>query len=416
MSTAPPTTHRISEFHKWQKEKALELAPPFQRKPVWSERNKSFLIDTILRQLPVPEIFIQVKTDKDGNTEYIVVDGQQRIRSILEFIEGGYSLDEEECPIYPDKEFKDLPTEVRKNFWDYALVTRELKTQNTDDVKNIFLRLNKYVYPLNDQELRNAIYGGHFISMVNAMAEEDDFWADNRIVRPSEIKRMLDAEFISELFIAMMHGIQQKEQAEIDGFYRMYDTTFTDREERLKEFKAVENRIDEILGDYLQNTRWRQKVDFYSLFIAFHALSKTYYFPEERHDEIKEKLINFANEVDKHVRIAEKVAKDPLVREYVENVEKRTTHKSTRQRRYEIVRDLLIPFLIARDGRRNFNEDERRIKWALSGDKKCAICGKEVEWDNYQVDHIVPHSKGGKTELRNSQITHKSCNVKKANR
>jgi len=95
MSNAPPTAHRISLFHKWNKEGALELAPPFQRKPVWSDKNKSFLIDTILKQLPVPEIYIQVKTDKDGNTKYIVVDGQQRIRSILEFIEGEYTLVED---------------------------------------------------------------------------------------------------------------------------------------------------------------------------------------------------------------------------------------------------------------------------------------------------------------------------------
>jgi len=110
------------------------------------------------------------------------------------------------------------------------------------------------------------------------------------------------------------------------------------------------------------------------------------------------------------------VAEDMFVREYVENVEKRTTHKATRQRRYEIIRSLFIPFLIARDTRRAFNDEERRIAWVLSADKKCAICGKTVELKDYELDHIVPHSKGGKTELKNAQITHKSCNVKKSNK
>ena len=295
-------------------------------------------------------------------------------------------------------------------------MTRELKTQSIAEIKNIFLRLNKYVYPLNNQELRNATYGGHFITIVNDIAEKDDFWAENRIVSPSEIKRMIDAEYISELFIAMMHGIQQKDQEQINGFYRMYDKSFAEKEAKIKEFKVVEDKISNILGEDLSKTRWRQKVDFYSLFIAIHELSKIYYFPEERYDETEEVLKIFASEVDKHVKISEKVAEDPLVREYVENVEKRTTHKSTRQRRYEIIRSLLIPFLIARDTRRDFNEEERRIAWALSKNKKCAICGKTVDWKDYELDHKTPHSKGGKTELKNAQITHKSCNVKKSNK
>lgn len=77
--------------------------------------------------MPVPEIYIQVKTDEEGNTKYIIVDGQQRTRSILEFIEGEYALLEEECPDYSGKEFKDLPNGVKRDFWDYAIVTRELK-------------------------------------------------------------------------------------------------------------------------------------------------------------------------------------------------------------------------------------------------------------------------------------------------
>lgn len=162
-------------------------------------------------------------------------------------------------------------------------------------------------------------------------------------------------------------------------------------------------------------TRWRGKADFYSFFLAIYELSKTYYFPEERYDEINGCLTKFGSEVDKHVKQSEKTSDNPLVREYVENVEKRTTHKATRQKRYKIVRELLIPFLIAKDKRRDFNDEERRIAWDNS-DKKCAICGKKVDWEEYELDHIKPFSKGGKTSLENSQITHKSCNAKKSNK
>jgi hypothetical protein len=416
MSNAPPTSHRISEFFKWHKENVLVLAPPFQRKPVWSDKNKSFLIDTVLRGFPVPEIFIQVKTDKDGNTRYIVVDGQQRIRSILEFIDGEYSLLEEECQEYGGKEFKDLSNGTRRDFWDYALVTRELKTQSESEVKSVFLRLNKNVVPLNNQELRNAMYGGHFISMVNSIAEEDDFWAENKVVSPSQIKRMLDAEFISELFIAMMHGIQKKETKDIDGFYLKYDQAFPDKLDWKKKFDATENKISEIFNGELVRCRWHHQPDFYSLSIAVYDLSQTYYFPEERYEEIRKRLLDFVSEVDKYIRLSTSKSDDELVAEYIENVERATADKETRQKRYEIIRTILIPFLVAKDARRDFNEEERRIAWALSKDKKCVLCRKTVDWPDYQLDHKQPHSKGGKTELRNSQITHKSCNINKSNK
>ncbi len=415
MPNAPPTSYKIAQYYQWYKGGQLELAPPFQRKPVWSIRNKAYLIDTILTNLPIPEVYIQVKTDKEGKLKYVVVDGQQRIRAILEFIDGEYGLPEEECPTYADKSFIDLPDGVKTDIWGYPLVTRELATDSIEEVKNVFRRLNKYVVPLNDQELRNATYGGHFITLINKLAE-DEFWSDNKIVIPNEIKRMKDSEYISELFIAMMHGIQQKEQDQIDKYYKLYDEKFPDREEKRKEFEAIERLVKEIFGNDLVKTRWHGKADFYSLFLALYDLSKTYYFPPDRYEEMKMRLTNFGSDVDIAIRKSDRTIKDVLIREYIENVEKQTTHKSTRQRRYEIVRQLLIPFLVAKDSRREFNDEERRIVWEMSTSKKCAICGKPVEWNDYHLDHIVPHSKGGKTELKNSQITHKSCNIKKSDK
>ena len=72
----------------WFKERYLEgnleIRPPYQRRPVWSVRQKSNLIESILLKLPVPEIYIHTETSADGKTTYAVVDGQQRVRSILQ--------------------------------------------------------------------------------------------------------------------------------------------------------------------------------------------------------------------------------------------------------------------------------------------------------------------------------------------
>lgn len=237
-----PTSYRIAQYYQWNKQNSLELSPPFQRKPVWSLRNKCYLIDTILNNFPIPEVYIQVITDYKGNTQYTVVDGQQRIRAILEFIDGEYDLLEDECPTFAEKYFKDLPDGVKQEFWNYPLVTRELETNSLEDVKNVFRRLNKYVVPLNPQELRNATYGGHLLTLVNTIADTDDFWSENKIVTPNDIKRMNDAEYISELFLGMMEGIQQKNQSGIDSFFQKHDQKFSDRESRLKEFKATKQK------------------------------------------------------------------------------------------------------------------------------------------------------------------------------
>jgi len=90
---------RVSWFNERNMEGSLVLNPRYQRKPVWSLRNKQYLIDTIIRELPVPEIYMQVKTtaleNAKAKSEYIIVDGQQRIRAILEFINGEFEIAEE---------------------------------------------------------------------------------------------------------------------------------------------------------------------------------------------------------------------------------------------------------------------------------------------------------------------------------
>ena len=410
MSNSPPTTHRISEYHKWAKEECLKLSEPFQRKPVWSEKNKSYLMDSILKGFPVPEVYVQVKTDKEGHTDYIVVDGQQRIRAILDFIEGEYEILESESQEYGGKEFKTLPDGIKKDFWDYPLVTRELKTDSIEEIKHIFKRLNKYVVPLNSQELRNATYSGEFINLVNSLTD-NEFWTENKIMSPATIKRMLDAEFISELFIAMMNSIQTKSREGIDGFYKQYDINIPNKDEWVKKYRKTLDVIQDIFSD-IKSTRWKNKADFYSLFLAIQDLLENYIFPAERYEEIADKIIKF----DKEISLYGENSKDTLAKEYYASISKHTTSKENRAKRHNNLRKIIIPFLIARDKKRNFNEEERRILWMVSNDKKCAICGNEVKWEDYEIDHIKPYSKGGFTELKNSQITHKKCNASKSDK
>src|SRR5437016_5099568 len=74
-------------------DETLEISPKFQRRTVWMEAERSDLMSTICSKLPFPEIYIQHETNPDdGSERHIVVDGQQRITSILMFIDGEISL------------------------------------------------------------------------------------------------------------------------------------------------------------------------------------------------------------------------------------------------------------------------------------------------------------------------------------
>src|ERR1051326_8959040 len=82
------TLYRVSDFLSWQRARTLVLSPSFQRRPVWPLAAKSYLVDTVVRGLPVPIIFLREKTDLATlGPKRKFVDGQQRLGTLLAFIE-----------------------------------------------------------------------------------------------------------------------------------------------------------------------------------------------------------------------------------------------------------------------------------------------------------------------------------------
>jgi len=344
------TKMQISWFYRQSLEKSLKLNPPFQRKPVWTDRQRSALIETILLDLPIPEIFMQQKTTPEGDTRYIVVDGQQRIRSILEFIgdenEPGYSLMLEEGSEWTDLSFSDLTDPQKTKFWSYWLPVRILDDTDEKGIRGMFARLNRYTVPLNKQELRNATYWGHFITLASDLAEED-FWAENRIVTAAQIRRMLDIEFVSELLIGVMHGPQGK--AVINDYYRLYEIEFPDKASYKRRFHRALELIQETLPD-IKATRWRNKNDFYTLFVATATLLKNNILPGENYEQFAEALEQFADDVQR--RIADEEADVPeAVAQYVPAVQRGTTDKARRGARHEALLSVISEFFRPRRGK-----------------------------------------------------------------
>jgi len=243
----------ISWFHDRYREGSLTISPPYQRKPVWAARQKCYLIESVLLDLPVPEIFVQQKTTPQGETTFAIVDGQQRIRTVLQFIgsevdpneqqHNKFKLDKlDSASPWRDMAFADLSDDQKKAFFGYRFVVRYLNTDSDDEVRDMFRRLNKFLTPLKPQELRNATYAGPFVRLVLDLAD-DEYWTENRIVTPSSIRRMGDVEFISELLIGVMHGPQAGSSAVIDDYYKQYE----DYEEEFPSQRRTEKLFRETL-------------------------------------------------------------------------------------------------------------------------------------------------------------------------
>jgi Protein of unknown function DUF262 len=181
MSAYLETTHRnVIWIKRAAAANELELAPPFQRGPVWTDRQKSHLIDTILRGFPIPELYMQDLVAPDGKQSHIVVDGQQRILACLQFLEGQFELDATQNP-----EFADLTFD----------------------------------------------------------------------------------EFISELAVGLLHGVQNKKQS-LDKWYRAYEKEFEQLEYVETVFTKVLGELSQIVPN-INRTRWHKKSEFYTLFLVF---------------------------------------------------------------------------------------------------------------------------------------------------
>ena len=350
------SSHPTTWFRDRYKEGTLVIKPPFQRKPVWGERQKCYLVESILLNLPIPEIYIQQETSVEGETTYSVVDGQQRIRTVLQFI--GSEIDPEEqehnkfaleklasSSNWRDKTFEELSAPEKSQYYDYPFEVRYLKNATDEEVRDMFRRLNKFLSPLKPQELRNATYMGPFVDLTLDLADHD-YWVENRIVTPGDIRRMTDVEYVSQLLIGVLHGPQGGSSKIIDSYYEQYedfDDEFPEQRRAEELFDQTLETVELTLPD-IKETRWRNKTDFYSLFVALTSLLRKTPVAKSRINAMKKELLAFASKVED--RLADEDSKAPknIVR-YVRAVEKGANDKRRRAERHAVLADLLGPFM-----------------------------------------------------------------------
>ena len=251
----------ISDLYSWIKNKELTLAPEFQRGDIWTTSAQSFFIDTILRDLPIPPIYIRLVTDPDTKTSYRqVVDGQQRLSTIVKFIDGQLVLDKRSKE-FAGKTYDLLDADEQQMFLAYQMGVEQLFGADDDTVLDIFHRINAYGLSLNRQELRHGKfqggrYQGEFRWAVIRTAERwEILWSKYRVVTVRSRVRLLHHELVAQLIGAILEGVTDGGQPKIDRLYEHYDASVPENtEERFDQVCSyvVEN-FSEVLATKLGN-------------------------------------------------------------------------------------------------------------------------------------------------------------------
>jgi hypothetical protein len=263
-----------TDFALWNANNMLMISPKFQRRPVWRTPAKSFFIDTLLRGMTIPPIYLR-KAQNPAKTGEIreVVDGQQRIRAVLGFIEDEFSLATNLQAPWAGKCYSDLSSSQQQQIMNYGFPTEIFKGISDKQIFEVFCRLNMNGVALNKQELRNGTYFGLFKQASYALAYEYlEFWRGNSIFSEQNLARMLEVELTSELLIAGVDGMQDKKKS-IDKFYGDFEVKFPKQSTFEKQFRTTMDTIADTFDGDLGTTYFRRSPLFYSLYcVTYHFI------------------------------------------------------------------------------------------------------------------------------------------------
>ncbi len=347
MKSFDSRAYSINDFVEWDKQEQLQLNPSFQRRQVWSDKAKSYLMDTIIRGKPIPKIFIRQKinvTTKKSLRE--VVDGQQRLRTILSFIKDGFEVSKRQNKEHGGRRFSQLPEEVQSQILSYELAVDLLINLPDSEVLDIFGRLNSYAIVLNEQERINATHFGSFKILADEIGRKYyEYWTTQGILSARDILRMQEVNLVADLLIAMTEGIKSKKQ--IRKYYDQYEDEFDDDTDKLaSRFDKVVTTIGELYPEGLSSTEFARIHQFYSIFTAVtHCLYGLKGLNSPRIPLTKSTAIaNARNGLDRVTQIylaPDLAALTSKEREFLQDSRRATTDEKVRERRTKFLLNLM---------------------------------------------------------------------------
>lgn len=278
------TNPTIADIYEKIDSGRLVLAPDFQRKFVWTHEHQEAFLDTIINGFPFPEVYVcQGETDlKKLRTSQKVIDGQQRLTTIKNYIEDDFKKDLKSVP-----RFSNLSDEQREDFLSYQIVIRDIGKVDEAVVREIFRRINLTKFKLDDIEIHNAIYDGKFIQTAKELANEISL-EEFGVFYDSEFTRMADVHFFLLVMSTIARGGYFPRDNEVEKCIAEFNEEFPDahsiKSQVLKSISFIQS-----IGLELDSI-WFRKSCFFTLIVE---LSKIQKLP----DNILEKLNEFSEKV-----------------------------------------------------------------------------------------------------------------------
>lgn len=245
------TKWTIKDLYTNYKSGNLDLSPPYQRNFIWSTEDQQTLIDSIIKNIPIPNFFIL----ETNSNQYEMVDGQQRSRTIINFIDGGFK----------DFNGQFYSKESHSNFLKFQFPLTIIHDIEGEEIQKFYALVNKTGIHLNKPEVRKAdFYSTNLLKLVNDIASSKKL-TSLKLFTETSLKRMNDKEFISELLILLKDGHVDKKGL-LDEYFE--NDISIDMASKLKRnFNSVLEKIHWLNSFYpINKTRYKQRNDFYTLF------------------------------------------------------------------------------------------------------------------------------------------------------
>lgn len=252
----------------------LDISPWYQRRAVWTTAHKSYLVNSIFESMPVPTIYIRHALDLENErTIKEIVDGQQRLRSLIEYRQNLFTARHSEHS--KRVKYSDLTTGQRHNFLMASLSVGYLIGADDADVIEIFGRLNAVSKTLNAQEKRAAMYSGEFHQYcLREAADRLPIWRGSNIFTATSIARMLEVQFTAELAIDLIGGMTDYSDSKINAAYRQWDEEFPERGKVAERFERVYRAISALRPGLIKDTIFSRSPVFYTLVLVLDNLPR----------------------------------------------------------------------------------------------------------------------------------------------
>jgi Protein of unknown function DUF262 len=334
------TTYPMADYLAMLEREEISINKDYQRsKGIWPPAARSFLVETVLKNFPIPKLSLHHRTDPQTLAPHReVVDGQQRTYALRDFLDDKFKLSNRiDSDDWVGKRFSDLTDDDKRRFLNYGLNFDLLIGAEDDEVREVFRRMNTFTVSLNYEEQRNAAFNGKFKWFIRELAQDyTDPFLTAGVFRSSGLIRMADAKLLTEIAHAYFYGIKTTNSRSLDQVYSQHDKSF-DEEEELDQ--RMREALDYALSfEIFHGGPLYKPFEFYSFVLAFLHVQKRLRLLKDQIDLPTSRKLRADSVVEENLAVLESVLvadedEEEPPSEFADFVEASETKTNTREQR-----------------------------------------------------------------------------------